>query len=97
MEQQKEISKLIRSDVNGVRDDLSQIGYDLDSLNQMVSGLNGKIMTLEEKQDLTNLGVWYLCNKADGNKISGKAQEQFRLAGKSVAAGYLTSGGMLSL
>lgn len=97
MEQQVEMSKLIRNDVNGVRDDLSQIGYDLDSLNQMVSGLNGKIMTLEEKQDLTNLGVWYLCNKADGNKISGQAQEQFRLAGRSLAAGYLTSGGTLSL
>lgn len=96
MDQQVEISKLIRSDVNDVRDDLSQIGYDLDSLNRMVSGLNGKIMTLEEKQDLTNMGVWYLCNKADGNKISGKAQEQFSLAGKSFA-GYLTSGGMLNL
>ncbi|KAI3713722.1 hypothetical protein L1987_72308 [Smallanthus sonchifolius] len=96
MDQQVEISKLIRSEVCDVRDDLSQIGYDLDSLNQMVSGLNGKIMTLEEKQDLTNLGVWYLCNKAEGTKMSGKAQEQLKLAGKSFA-GYLTSGGVLNL
>ncbi|KAJ0666390.1 hypothetical protein HanPI659440_Chr17g0666281 [Helianthus annuus] len=96
MDQQVEISKLIRSEVGDVRDDLSQIGYDLDSLNQMVSGLNGKIMTLEEKQDLTNLGVWYLCNKAEGTKMSGKAQEQLKLAGKSFA-GYLTSGGMLNI
>ncbi|KAK1438323.1 hypothetical protein QVD17_04130 [Tagetes erecta] len=96
MDQQVEISKLIRSEVCDVRDDLSQIGYDLDSLNQMVSGLNGKIMTLEEKQDLTNLGVWYLCNKAEGTKMSGKAQEQLKLAGKSFA-GYLTSGGKLNL
>ncbi|KVH95180.1 Protein of unknown function DUF1664, partial [Cynara cardunculus var. scolymus] len=79
LDQQVEISKLIKSEVTDVRDDLSQIGYDLDSLNRMVSGLNGKIMTLEEKQDLTNLGVWYLCNKADGNKISGKAQSQVGL------------------
>ncbi|XP_076959156.1 uncharacterized protein LOC143635158 [Bidens hawaiensis] len=96
MDQQVEISKLIRSEVGDVRDDLSQIGYDLDSLNQMVSGLNGKIMTLEEKQDLTNLGVWYLCNKAEGTKMTGKAQEQLKLASKSFA-GYLTSGGTLSL
>ncbi|KAI3812585.1 hypothetical protein L1987_17296 [Smallanthus sonchifolius] len=96
MDQQVEISKLIRSEVGDVRDDLSQIGYDLDSLNQMVSGLNGKIMTLEEKQDLTNLGVWYLCNKAEGTKMSGKAQEQLKLAGKSFA-GYLTSGGVRNL
>ncbi|KAK9052842.1 hypothetical protein SSX86_029472 [Deinandra increscens subsp. villosa] len=96
VDQQVEISKLIRSEVCDVRGDLSQIGYDLDSLNQMVSGLSGKMMTLEEKQDLTNLGVWYLCNKAEGTKFSGKAQEQFKLAGKSFA-GYLTSGGMLNL
>nr|GEU75823.1 RNA-directed DNA polymerase, eukaryota, reverse transcriptase zinc-binding domain protein [Tanacetum cinerariifolium] len=72
MDQQVEISKLIRSEVNDAREDISQIGYDLDSLSQLVSGLNGKIMTLEEKQDLTNLGVWYLCNKADGNKKVGQ-------------------------
>lgn len=96
MDQQVEISKLIKNEVTDVRGDISQIGYDLDSLNRMVSGLNGKIMTLEEKQDLTNLGVWYLCNKADGNKLSGKAQEQLKLAGKSFG-GYLTTGGLLNL
>lgn len=97
MDQQVEISKLIRSEVNDAREDISQIGYDLDSLNQLVSGLNGKIMTLEEKQDLTNLGVWYLCNKADGNKMSGKAQEQFRLAGKSFTGYRPSSAGSLNL
>ncbi|KVH90217.1 uncharacterized protein LOC112521313 [Cynara cardunculus var. scolymus] len=96
LDEQVEISKLIKNEVTDVRDDLSQIGYDLDSLNRMVSGLSGKILTLEEKQDMTNLGVWYLCNKADGHKISGKAQEQFKLAGKSFG-GYLSSGGMLTL
>lgn len=39
MDQQVEISKLIKSEVTDVRGDISQIGYDLDSLNRMVSGL----------------------------------------------------------
>ncbi|XP_071693379.1 uncharacterized protein [Rutidosis leptorrhynchoides] len=96
MDQQVEISRLIQSEVAGVHDDISQIGYDLDSLNKMVNGLNGKIMTLEEKQDFTNRGVWYLCNVAEGNKITPKAQEQFKLTAKSFG-GYLTSGGGLNI
>ncbi|KAI3792300.1 hypothetical protein L2E82_06175 [Cichorium intybus] len=93
LDDQVEISKLIKNEVTNVRGDVSQIGYDLDSLNKMISGLNGKIMTLEEKQDMTNLGVWYLCNMADGNKLSGTAKEQFKLVGKS----YGGQGGMLTL
>ncbi|CAH1451307.1 unnamed protein product [Lactuca virosa] len=96
LDDQVEISKLIKNEVTDVRADVSQIGYDLDSLNKMISGLNGKIMTLEEKQDMTNLGVWYLCNMADGNKLSGTAQKQFKLAGKSFD-GHLSSDGILSL
>lgn len=92
LDDQVEISKLIKNEVTDVRADVSQIGYDLDSLNKMISGLNGKIMTLEEKQDMTNLGVWYLCNMADGNKLSGTAQKQFKLAGKSFD-GHLSCGG----
>nr|KAJ0210176.1 hypothetical protein LSAT_V11C400185200 [Lactuca sativa] len=81
--------------VTDVGADVSQIGYDLDSQNKMISGLNGKIMTLEEKQDMTNLGVLYLCNMADGNKLSGTAHKQFKLAGKSFD-GHLSYGGILS-
>ncbi|KAL4564493.1 hypothetical protein LXL04_028557 [Taraxacum kok-saghyz] len=83
--------------MTNVRGDVSQIEYDLDSLNKMISGLNGKIMILEEKQDMTNLGVWYLCNMADGNKLSGTAKEQFKLAGKSFGGhsdGFLSIDGV---
>ncbi|XP_010242370.1 PREDICTED: uncharacterized protein LOC104586743 [Nelumbo nucifera] len=62
LDEQKEISKLIKNEVSDVRADLSQIGYDLDSLQRMVSGLDGKICSLEDKQDFANAGVWYLCN-----------------------------------
>ncbi|KAF5205984.1 putative GRIP/coiled-coil protein [Thalictrum thalictroides] len=62
LDEQKEMSKLIKNEVTDVRGDLSQIGYDLDSLHRMVSGLDGKIMSLEDKQDIAIAGVSYLCN-----------------------------------
>ncbi|XP_077245276.1 uncharacterized protein LOC143885144 [Tasmannia lanceolata] len=64
LDEQKEMSKLIKNEVTDVRADLSQIGFDLGSLQNMVLGLDGKIGTLESKQDFANAGVWYLCQFA---------------------------------
>ncbi|KAL6953959.1 hypothetical protein U1Q18_029258 [Sarracenia purpurea var. burkii] len=91
LDEQVEISKLIKTEVTDVRFDLSQIGYDLDALQRMVSGLDGKICSLEDKQDLANIGVLYLCNFIDGGKVKMPEvlQEQLKLSGKS--RGYLTS------
>ncbi|KAI8004953.1 hypothetical protein LOK49_LG08G00575 [Camellia lanceoleosa] len=58
LDEQVEISKLIKNEVIDVRGDLSQIGFDLDALQRMVSSL-----------DLANLGVLYLCNFVDGRKV----------------------------
>ncbi|OVA00298.1 Protein of unknown function DUF1664 [Macleaya cordata] len=66
LDEQKETSKLIMNKVTDVREDLSQIGCDLESLHKLVSGLDGKICTLEEKQDFANAGVFYLCNFVGG-------------------------------
>lgn len=68
LDDQVEISKLIRNEVSDVRDDVSQICGDLDLLQRMVSGLDGKILSLEQKQDFANTGVLFLCNKAEGKK-----------------------------
>uniref|UniRef100_A0A0A9DT00 DUF1664 domain-containing protein n=1 Tax=Arundo donax TaxID=35708 RepID=A0A0A9DT00_ARUDO len=68
MDEQVEVSKTIRNEVNEVKDDLSQIGFDIEAIQQMVAGLEGKIGLLEEKQDATNAGVWYLCQVAGGIK-----------------------------
>ncbi|XP_047321939.1 uncharacterized protein LOC124925865 [Impatiens glandulifera] len=91
LDEQIEISKLIKNEVTDVRLDLSQIGVDLDELHRMVSGLDGKIGTLEYKQDIANLGVLYLCNVVDGKKgvVPQALQEQLKLSGKT--RGYLTS------
>ncbi|XP_076956421.1 uncharacterized protein LOC143631592 [Bidens hawaiensis] len=61
-----EISKSIKTEVNDVKDNLSQLDYSLGALKDMVSGM---IMTLEEKQEFARRGVQYLCNKFDGKVV----------------------------
>ncbi|KAK6922056.1 protein of unknown function DUF1664 [Dillenia turbinata] len=85
LDEQKEVSKLIKNEVSDVRTDLYQIGYDLDELQKMVSGLDGKIMSLEDKQDIANAGVMYLCSFVNGKKpkMPERLQEEFKLVGKT--------------
>ncbi|GFP94961.1 hypothetical protein PHJA_001640500 [Phtheirospermum japonicum] len=122
LDEQVEVSKLIRNEVNDVRDDLSQIGFDLDELQRMVSGLlimvsiyycehkklstslvivdnlasanyklfldkqqDGKLLSLEDKQELANAGVMYLCSIVNGKKVKmpEKLQDQLKPVGKS--------------
>ncbi|KAL3604934.1 hypothetical protein D5086_005793 [Populus alba] len=68
IEEQMETSKLIASDVDEMKSNLSQIGYDVESIHQMISGLEGKLELLESKQDTTNSGLWHLCQFAGGFK-----------------------------
>ncbi|KAI5656340.1 hypothetical protein M9H77_25133 [Catharanthus roseus] len=77
------ISKQIKQDVTEVRGDLSQITYDLDELQRMVSGLDGRLVSMEAKQDATVKGVMYLCSKAQEMQMPGSFQEQFKLVGNS--------------
>ncbi|KAG6399095.1 hypothetical protein SASPL_140569 [Salvia splendens] len=68
VDEQREISKLIANDVSDVRSNLNQIGCDIGLIHEMVSGLEGKLDLLESKQDMTNSGLWYLCQVADNIK-----------------------------
>lgn len=68
LDEQKETSKGIMNEVNKVKTDLSQIGFDIESIHNMVSSLEGKIGLLENKQDMTNTGIYYLCQFAGGIK-----------------------------
>ncbi|KAB2613519.1 hypothetical protein D8674_035835 [Pyrus ussuriensis x Pyrus communis] len=51
VEEQKEITQLIANDVNEVKSNLSQIGFAVELIHQMVSGLEGKVDLIESKQD----------------------------------------------
>ncbi|KAJ6973358.1 hypothetical protein NC653_033634 [Populus alba x Populus x berolinensis] len=68
IEEQIETSKLIANDIDEMKSNLSQIGYDVESIHEMISGLEGKLELLESKQDSTNSGLWYLCQFAGGFK-----------------------------
>ncbi|KAK6918793.1 protein of unknown function DUF1664 [Dillenia turbinata] len=68
LDEQKEISNQIANEVSDVKSDLSQISFDINAIQEMITGLEGKIDHLESKQDLTNSGLWYLCHWAEGVK-----------------------------
>ncbi|XP_047048682.1 uncharacterized protein LOC124653656 [Lolium rigidum] len=68
MDEQVEMSKHIRTEVIDVKTDLSQIGFDVEAIQQMVAGLEEKIELLDNKQDAANAGIWYLCRMAGGIK-----------------------------
>ncbi|XP_027181653.1 uncharacterized protein LOC113780028, partial [Coffea eugenioides] len=86
LDEQVEMSKLIRSEVTDVRGDLSQINYDLDELQRMVAGLDGKLLSMEAKQELANTGVLYLCSVVNGKRVKmpDRLQDQLKVVGNSV-------------
>ncbi|KAB1220338.1 hypothetical protein CJ030_MR3G009798 [Morella rubra] len=100
VEEHKETTKLIANNVNEVKSNLSQIGFDVASIHQMLSGLEGKVELLESKQcfwvidiflhflptsqDMTNSGLWYLCQVAGGIK-DGLNTRLFEDVGAKVA------------
>ncbi|KAL1566825.1 hypothetical protein AAHA92_02384 [Salvia divinorum] len=83
IDEQIEISKLIRNEVSDAHADLSQIGFDLNDLHQIVSGLDGKLHSLEDKQEFANAGVMYLCSIVNGKTMvmPKRIQDQFKLSG----------------
>ncbi|KAI3985783.1 hypothetical protein MKX01_026569 [Papaver californicum] len=66
LDDQAEMSKSIRNEVSETRGELSNIHHDLSKLETVVWNLDGKINSLESKQELTCMGVQYLCNFVDG-------------------------------
>ncbi|RVW13342.1 hypothetical protein CK203_089026 [Vitis vinifera] len=84
LEEQKETSKLIANDVHEVKSDLFQIGFDVEMIQQMVSGLEGKLELLESKQDMTNSGLWYLCQAAAGGIKDGLNAKLFQDVGDRI-------------
>ncbi|WCJ32487.1 hypothetical protein M5689_013907 [Euphorbia peplus] len=88
MDSQKEISKAIQNDVNAASENLSQIGSELWQLQCLVSGLDGKIGSLEEKQDLANMGVLYLCNFVgrEHMKLPKTLEDELKVSGRTRSA-----------
>ncbi|KAM6548433.1 hypothetical protein CsatB_020109 [Cannabis sativa] len=66
LEEEKETTLLISNDVNKVMSNVSQIGVDVEIIRQIMSEMEGRLEVFETKQDVTNLGLWHLCQAAEG-------------------------------
>ncbi|CAN1285085.1 hypothetical protein LINPERPRIM_LOCUS18867 [Linum perenne] len=85
MDEQIETSKQIANNVGDMNSNISQIGFDVGTIHQMIAGLEGKLELLESKQDVTNSGLWYLCQVADGMKDGfGKIVSKVRYYSTSI-------------
>lgn len=80
LDEQAEVSKLILNEVGYVRDDLSGLSYNLDSIQGLVSGLGDRMGQLEYKQDMGNAGIGFLCNFVAGGGVptAPDAKEKFQ-------------------
>lgn len=85
VEKQNEISKDIRKNVEEACDDLFKVEHNLKDLQNMIYCLDGKIDSLADKQDVTNIGMYLLCNFVDGKKgrTTESMQEQLKLGEKA--------------
>ncbi|KAL6608324.1 hypothetical protein ACP70R_041387 [Stipagrostis hirtigluma subsp. patula] len=82
LDQQKALSGQIRDDVSDARLKLENIGSEIKNIKELVWGLDGKIDSMEAKQDFSCAGVMYLCQFIEQN--GGKLPE--RLEGPKVTA-----------
>ncbi|KAK3140553.1 hypothetical protein QOZ80_5AG0402540 [Eleusine coracana subsp. coracana] len=80
LDQQKALSGQIRDDVTDARLKLENIGSEIKNIKDLVWGLDGKIDSMEAKQDFSCAGVMYLCQFIE--QSGGKLPE--RLEGPKV-------------
>ncbi|WZZ16708.1 hypothetical protein YC2023_109797 [Brassica napus] len=79
VEKQIDLSKGVKSEVTLAREDINSLEIDLASLNNLISGLDGKLDTLEYKQDVTNVCMLHLYNYFGGKSTKLPDMEQLQL------------------
>ncbi|CAN0920716.1 hypothetical protein LINGRAHAP2_LOCUS32202 [Linum grandiflorum] len=85
IDEQIETTKQIANNVDEMNSNISQIGFDVSTINQMIAGL-----------DVTNSGLWYLCQVADGMK-DGFGKVVSKELGPKVASPALAGSDEMSL
>ncbi|AAF79851.1 T7N9.6 [Arabidopsis thaliana] len=79
VEKQIDLSKEINSQVISARENISSLEMDLESLHNLITGLDGKLDTLEYKQDVTNVFMLNLYNYFGGKSTKLPEMEQLQL------------------
>ncbi|KAL5220311.1 hypothetical protein ABZP36_025024 [Zizania latifolia] len=89
LDQQKEISGQIRDEVTGARLKLQNIGSEMQKIKQMASGLDGKLDSIETKQNYSLAGVMYLIQfiEENGGKLPNSVECLQRTASRSLSFG----------
>ncbi|XP_039116371.1 uncharacterized protein LOC120251790 isoform X2 [Dioscorea cayenensis subsp. rotundata] len=62
LDEQKEMSTGIKHEVSDACSKLETIDCELNTLQQLVRGLNGKVDAIEDKQEFASAGISYICN-----------------------------------
>lgn len=93
LDEQKEISREIKNEVTDARGKITNIGFELNSLQELVCGLDGKINAIEYKQKFTCEGVMYLCQfvQENGGGKPDFMQDVPKLTGKTRYTGSTDS------
>lgn len=79
VEKQIDLSKDIKNEVTLVREDLSSIEMDLESLRKFIAELFGQLDTVEYKQDVTNVCMLHMYNYFGGKTTKLPELEQLQL------------------
>ncbi|XP_019099194.1 PREDICTED: uncharacterized protein LOC104776576 isoform X3 [Camelina sativa] len=79
VEKQIDLSKEINNQVILARGDINSIEMDLESLHNLITGLDGKLDTLEYKQDVTNVVMLHLYNYLGGKSTNLPDMGQLQL------------------
>lgn len=71
-----EIQGAIKQEVTEVRDVVRGVGHDVECVQHLVESLEGKIDTLQVKQDIATQGIVLLCRFVQGLEGSGRRQPE---------------------
>uniref|UniRef100_A0A1J3CP70 DUF1664 domain-containing protein n=1 Tax=Noccaea caerulescens TaxID=107243 RepID=A0A1J3CP70_NOCCA len=97
VEKQIDLSKEIINKVTLAREDISLLEMDLQSLHNLITGLDGKLDTLEYKQDVTNVFMLNLYNYFGGKSTKLPEMEQLQLPVNQKARNLIAAKGLKNL
>ncbi|KAI5080849.1 hypothetical protein GOP47_0004032 [Adiantum capillus-veneris] len=66
LDENKELQIDLKDEVGNLRGDIARYGLEIETVQRIVQTLGVKIDSIENKQDIANTGVIYLCNFVEG-------------------------------
>ncbi|CAB4264558.1 unnamed protein product [Prunus armeniaca] len=79
--EQKDISKSILENVGDTKGSIEELYVTVTELQSALTGLDYKLGSISEKQDVSNLGLFYLVNFVEGKQVEMPQQTKLKLTG----------------